>query len=78
VEVVHDANDEDGYRMRDWGKKVASHVAVGVLEGKMEEDREEVGTVHPVVDLDGEIRMSGQKMGAKEPEGDLNSSSPPI
>jgi len=57
---------------------VASRVAVGVLEGKMEEDQDLVGTVHPVVDLDEEIHMSGQRLAAEELGEDLNSSPVPI
>ena len=56
---------------------MASRVAVEVLEGKMEEDQELVGTVHLVVDLDEEIQ-TGQRLAAEELGEDLNSSPVPI
>ena len=64
------SNDEEGY----------SHMMDYVQDagGVLEEDREVTETVHPVLDLDEEIRMSGLTLAAEELGGDPNSSSVPI
>ena len=51
--------------------EVVSRVALEALEGWVEEDQDVTGAVHPVLDLDEEIRMLNS-VAAEESGGDLN------
>ena len=58
--------------------EVASHVALEALERGVGEDQDMTGTVHPVLDLDEEIRMlNSVRLAAEEAAGNPKNFVPP-
>ena len=54
--------------------EVVSHVALEALGDRVGKDQDVTETVHPVLDLDEEIRMlSSVRLASEESGGDLNS-----